>query len=100
MMDSTNKELPSCNLKFRWQGLLFGNATPTTATQLLCENFCALPFWQYQFPHANPVNSSQDLAQKSHSQYPNLERVKKINETTVYASSGDNADFKYLHKII
>ena len=95
----------------------------------------ALPFWQYQFPHANQVNSSQDLAQKSHSQYPSivgtsvfalkykdgviiaadtvrnygglygpqypyLERIKKINETTVYASSGDNADFKYLHKII
>ena len=30
----------------------------------------ALPFWQYQFPHANQVNSSQDMAPKIHSQYP------------------------------
>ena len=27
----------------------------------------ALPFWQYQFPHANQVNSSQDMAPKIHS---------------------------------
>ena len=95
----------------------------------------ALPFWQYQFPHANQVkNSSQAVAPDTHSQYPSvvgtsvfglkykdgviiaadtirnygglygaqkyLQRVKKINETTVLASSGDIADFQYLHKII
>jgi len=106
---------------------------------LHCEHICALPFWQYQFPHANQVNSSQDMAPKIHSQYPskvgttvfglkykdgviiatdairnygklsqysgigqysNLQRVIKINETTVLASSGDIADFQYLHNII
>ena len=34
------------------------------------------------------------------SRYPNLQRVNKINETTVLASSGDIADFQYLHNII
>merc|ERR1712223_1541321 len=34
------------------------------------------------------------------SRYPNLQRVNKINETTVLASSGDIADFQYLHDII
>jgi len=32
--------------------------------------------------------------------YPMTQRVHKINETTVIASSGDIADFQYLHKII
>merc|ERR1712141_957480 len=68
----------------------------------------APPFWQggpdpsgyYQFPHANRVNSSQAVAPNTLSQYPNLQRVNKINETTVLASSGDIADFQYLHNII
>jgi 20S proteasome subunit beta 7 len=34
------------------------------------------------------------------SRYPNLQRVNKINETTVLASFGDIADFQYLHNII
>merc|ERR1712141_436947 len=34
------------------------------------------------------------------SRYPNLQRVNKINETTVLASSGDIADFQYLNTII
>merc|ERR1712156_1331137 len=32
--------------------------------------------------------------------YPMTQRVHKVNETTVIASSGDIADFQYLHKII
>ena len=94
----------------------------------------ALPFWQYQFPHANQVTSSKDMTPKSHSQYPskvgttvfglkykdgviiaadtirnygkqyqyypNLQRVIKINEKIVLASSGDIDDFQYLHDII
>ena len=87
-------------------------------------------FWQNQFPHAIQVNSSQAMAPKTHpsivgtsvfglkykygviiaadtirnygklSQYPNLQRVIKINERTVLASSGDITDFQYLHNII
>lgn len=34
------------------------------------------------------------------SRYPNLQRVNKINDTTVLASSGDIADFQYLHQLI
>merc|ERR1711936_1266598 len=34
------------------------------------------------------------------SRYPNLQRVNKINETTVLASSGDIDDFQYLYDII
>merc|ERR1711981_31441 len=32
--------------------------------------------------------------------YPTTQRVHKVNETTVIASSGDIADFQYLHRII
>ncbi len=32
--------------------------------------------------------------------YPGLQRVFKVNDTTVIASSGDIADFQYLHSII
>ena len=34
------------------------------------------------------------------SRYPNLQRVNKVNETTVVASSGDIADFQYLYSLI
>ena len=34
------------------------------------------------------------------SRYPNTQRVHKVNETTVIASSGDIADFQYLHTLI
>ena len=34
------------------------------------------------------------------SRYPNTQRVHKVNETTVVASSGDIADFQYLHSLI
>ncbi len=32
--------------------------------------------------------------------YPGIQRVHKVNDTTVIASSGDIADFQYLHSII
>jgi len=32
--------------------------------------------------------------------YPNTQRVFKVNDTTVIASSGDIADFQYLHQLI
>lgn len=32
--------------------------------------------------------------------YPNTQRVFKVNDTTVIASSGDIADFQYLHEVI
>lgn len=32
--------------------------------------------------------------------YPNTQRVHKVNETTVICSSGDIADFQYLHDLI
>merc|ERR1712012_922230 len=34
------------------------------------------------------------------SRYPNTQRVNKVNETTVIASSGDIADFQYLYSLI
>ena len=34
------------------------------------------------------------------SRYPNTQRVHKVNDTTVIASSGDLADFQYLHSLI
>lgn len=32
--------------------------------------------------------------------FPDVQRVHKVNETTVIASSGDIADFQYLHEVI
>jgi len=81
------------------QGLMSsGGAGPTTHSQYPITTGTSIFGLKYKDGIIIAADTSGNYGNLA--RYPNTQRVFKVNDTTVIASSGDIADFQYLHRII
>lgn len=75
-----------------------GSAGPTTHSQYPITTGTSIFGLRYKDGIIIAADTSGNYGNLA--RYPKTQRVFKVNDTTVIASSGDIADFQYLHKII